>query len=841
MKAIRVGCFALSVACLSIAPGRSGGVFAQSSADDAMLADLEERTFDWFWEATNPDNGLAPDRGPPPSACSVAALGFALTAYPIGVERGYISRDQATARVLTTLQFLFDAPQGAGTTNVTGYHGFFYHFLELETGARVSNTELSSVDTAWLMMGVLFCQSYFDDPGADETEIRTLADAIYRRVEWSWMVARPPVLCTGWQPSSGYLPYDYRGYSEAMGLYLLALGSPTHPIDAEAWTAWTATYDWADFHGQEHVNFGPLFGHQFSHAWIDFRDIQDAYMRTRGIDYFENSRRAAYAQRAYAIDNPGGWSGFSENIWGLTACDGPANVTVSVNGTSREFRTYNARGAADNYLVDDGTIAPTAAASSLPFAPEIALPAIRAMRENYGGAIYDAYGFVDAFNPTFTFTSVSLEQGRIEPGVGWVDTQHLGIDQGPILLMLENYRSGFVWAVMQRNPYIVAGLRRAGFSGGWLDGPPSIREQPANAAADPGGTIALGVAPSGLSPFSYQWFKDGVPIDGATAARLSVSDATLDDAGAYRVRVSNENGSIDSAVANVVIHATPARLVNLSTRGYVGTGNNALIAGCATGGAQPQTVLIRAVGPTLAQFSIDPGSLLADPVVSLRDAGGNAVGYNNNWGAQPDAMAVQAAFTLTGAFPLPEGSLDAALLYDAPANHRFTSVVGGAAGGTGVAIVEIYALHDATDAGLVNLSTRGFVGTGDAVLIMGLYLGDGGSRRLLIRGIGPTLNSVAPGLQPLLADPLLIVRRAKDGSEVARNNNWGDSTPNDVETVAAQVGAFPLESSSHDAALILTVPPSVIGEADRGYTIELRDANGGTGIALAEIYEVPSG
>ena len=225
------------------------------------------------------------------------------------------------------------------------------------------------------------------------------------------------------------------------------------------------------------MNFAPLFGHQYSHCWIDFRGIQDAYMRGRGVDYFENSRRATYAQRAYAMANPGRWTGYGETIWGLTACDGPADVTRAVNGERRQFRTYAARGAGADYILDDGTLAPTAAGGSIAFAPEIAIPALKAMRERYGEAIYTRHGFLDAFNPTFTFTDVKLQHGRIVPGLGWFDTQHLGIDQGPILMMLENHRSELVWSVMRRNPHIVRGLRRAGFTGGWLDALAPQREK----------------------------------------------------------------------------------------------------------------------------------------------------------------------------------------------------------------------------------------------------------------------------------------------------------------------------------------------------------------------------
>ena len=436
--------------------------------DEAFLEDLSRRTFDWFWETTNPANGLAPDRGPGQSFASVAAVGFALSAYPIGVERGYITRAEAVERTHATLKFFADAPQGDAPTGMTGHRGFFYHFLDMQNGSRFEKVELSTVDTALFLGGALFCQSYFNRAETADGEIRELVDRIYRRVEWDWAVLRGNLICMGWHPESGFIGADYRGYDEAMLLYILALGSPTHPIRPESWTAFTHDYTWATFHGQEHVNFAPLFGHQYSHAWVDFRGIQDAYMRGKGIDYFENSRRATLAQRAYAMSNPGGWAGYGPEIWGLTACDGPADVTRPFNGRQQVFRTYSARGAGADYINDDGTIAPTAAGGSIAFAPEIAIPALKAMLSRYGEALYTRHGFLDAINPSFTFPDVKLQHGRIVPGLGWFDTQHLGIDQGPILMMLENHRSGLIWDTMRRNAHLMRGLRRAGFAGGWL-------------------------------------------------------------------------------------------------------------------------------------------------------------------------------------------------------------------------------------------------------------------------------------------------------------------------------------------------------------------------------------
>ncbi len=431
--------------------------------------DLEQRTFAFFWETANPNNGLLPDRWPSSWAASIASVGFALTAYPIGVERGYITRTQASDRVLTTLRFFAHAPQGVQESGTTGYRGFFYHFLDMQTGTRWLQREVSTVDTALLLAGMLFCQSWFDRSESRDVEIRELVDTIYARVDWNWMQVRPPLICAGWTPEGGFFADDWTGYNEAMLVYLLALGAPLHAIDGPAWAAWTASYEryWGRFQEFEYLGFAPLFGHQYSHLWIDFRGIADAYMRGRGIDYFENSRRATYAQQAYAIANPGHWRGYGQYCWGLTACDGPASTIQTDQGREISFEAYAARGAGVIDSFDDGTIAPTAALASLPFAPEIVIPTAQQMLLRYGGQIYGKYGYRDAFNPSFQYP-IPLQNGRIVNGMGWVATDYLGIDQGPILGMIANYRNRLIWDTMRTNPYLAKGLRRAGFTGGWL-------------------------------------------------------------------------------------------------------------------------------------------------------------------------------------------------------------------------------------------------------------------------------------------------------------------------------------------------------------------------------------
>ena len=444
---------------------------AALSAEDLAFADtLERRTFHYFWDLSDPRTGLTPDRWPTRSFASVAAMGFALTAYPIGAERGWVAREAAAARTLTTLRFLWTAPQDTARSGATGWKGFYYHFLRPQDGTRFEKVELSSQDTALLLAGVLFAGGWFDGNARAEREIRALADSIYFRVDWTWLQVRPPRLSHGWSPEEGHLPYDWGGYNESMILHVLALGSPTHPVGPEAWQAYTRGYRWGGFEGEEHLNFSPLFGHQYSHCWIDFRGIRDAYMREHGIDYFENSRRATLAQRRYAIRNPGGFADYGENVWGLTACDGPIDSTFRVGGRERTFRTYAARGASLLETVDDGTLSPCAAGGSVVFTPEISIAALRAMKERYGDRVWGAYGFIDAFNPTLK-SGVQVPYGRIDPSLGWFDTDWLGIDEGPILLMLENQRSELVWNVLRRNTHVRRGLLAAGFTGGWLGEP----------------------------------------------------------------------------------------------------------------------------------------------------------------------------------------------------------------------------------------------------------------------------------------------------------------------------------------------------------------------------------
>jgi len=438
-----------------------------SAGDEAFLLEIARRTFNFFRDTTQTDNGLAPDRWPTVSFCSIAATGFALTAWGIGVSRGWMPRKEARERTLTTLRFFANAKQGPDKQGVSGHKGFFYHFLGLNTGTRLGQTELSTIDTALLLGGILFAQSFFDRGNEEEREIRTLAQLIYDRVEWTWPRPRQHFLAMGWHPETGFISADWDSFNESLLLYVLALGSTTHPIEPASWNRWTTTFDraWNAADKDPYIAFPPLFGFQYSHMWIDFRGIRDDYNRERDLDYFENSRRATLAQRDYAIRNPGGWEGYGPNVWGLTACDGPGDFTIVQDGIRRQFYSYSARGPGDR---DDGTLAPTAAAGSIAFAPDIVMPCLREIRARYGRAVFGEYGFWDSFNPSLS-DAQQVQYGRIVQGVCWVGGDYIGIDQGPILGMIENHLTGLVWDVMSRNPNIVRGLQRAGFTGGWLE------------------------------------------------------------------------------------------------------------------------------------------------------------------------------------------------------------------------------------------------------------------------------------------------------------------------------------------------------------------------------------
>jgi hypothetical protein len=424
---------------------------------EAELEKLQHDSFDYFLHETNPVNGLVIDKTASNWPASIAAIGLALASYPVAVERGYMPRAAAAERTLTTLRFFWNSQQSPDP-DATGYRGFYYHFLDIQTGRRAWQSELSTVDSTFLLAGALAAGIYFNQDKPDELEIRKLADSLYLRTDWQWVQNNGATVTHGWTPEGGFLPYRWEGYDEGMLLYTLGLGSPTHPLPESSYTAWASTYKWEQCYGYDYLYAGPLFTHQLSHIWIDFRGIQDAYMREKRIDYFENSRRVTFVQQQYAIENPFKFEGYGEWCWGITASDGPGPETIKVNGIERKFFDYMGRGVP--YGPDDGTLAPWAVVSSLPFAPEIVLPAIDYYINQVKLTETNSYGFKATFNPTYPDKSANPH--------GWVSPWHYGLNIGSIILMIENYRTGLVWQWMRDCPYIANGLCRAGFSGGWL-------------------------------------------------------------------------------------------------------------------------------------------------------------------------------------------------------------------------------------------------------------------------------------------------------------------------------------------------------------------------------------
>jgi len=418
------------------------------------LVKLQKDTYKYFLRS-NSKLGLIPDNSQPNSVCSIAAVGFALSCHCVAVENGFMKRGDAIQRTLKTLRFFWESPQGNEKDKI-GYKGFFYHFLDMKNGRRAGKSELSSIDTAFFLAGALSAARYFNQSTKEEREIRKLCDLLYNRVDWKWMLNGKKTISMGWKPESGFLKNRWEGYCEAIILYVLALGSPTFPIPKKSYTAWLKTYKWKKIYDIEFLYAGPLSLHQLSHIWIDFRGIQDEYMREKGINYFENTRRATYIQQQYAIHNQKKFKGYGKNCWGITATDGPGPANQKVSGKRIKFYDYRARRVP--YGPDDGTLSPRAAISSLPFAPEIVIPAMGHFKANYPH-LSGKYGFKSSFNLTF----------KSSPDTDcWISKDYYSLDQGCIVLMIENYRTGFFWQLMRSCPYIIAGLRKAGFTGGWL-------------------------------------------------------------------------------------------------------------------------------------------------------------------------------------------------------------------------------------------------------------------------------------------------------------------------------------------------------------------------------------
>ena len=430
------------------------------ATESELLDNLRRAIVDYYLTESNPQNGLIADRNEPGSPSSIAAVGMGLSVYIVAVVRGILSRADAVDRTLALLRFLDSSHQGP-EPNATGYKGFYYHFLDMQTGRRTIECELSTVDTAIMMAGILTAASYFTANDEKEIELRKLADSLYRRVDWQWALNEGTTISHGWKPESGFLPYRWdTGYSEAIILYALALGSPTFPIDPQGYKEWISTFEWKKVYDIEYLYAGPLFIHQMSHLWLDFRGIHDDFNRKVGIDYFENSRRATLIHRQYGIENPLKFAHYSEYGWGLTASDGPGPAVLEVNGVQRTFFGYEARGAP--FAPDDGTISPWAVATSVPFAPEIVVKTMRHIIERLRSLGRSPYGgFVTSFNPTYPDASSNLH--------AWTSPWIFGLNEGPILMMIENYHTELIWNAVRRCPYIVKGLQRAGFRDGWLD------------------------------------------------------------------------------------------------------------------------------------------------------------------------------------------------------------------------------------------------------------------------------------------------------------------------------------------------------------------------------------
>ena len=383
------------------------------SVDDPFLERVEQDSFRYFWETADPTTGLIPDSDRPGSPSSIAAVGFGLTAICIADSRHWVTHDEAYQRVVKILN--------TAATRLKREHGFFYHFVEMDTGARAWDSEVSSIDTALFLAGALMAAEYFHG-----TEVERLAHQLYEDVDWAWMMNGGLLMRMGWRPESGFLDNQWDWYSEGMLAYALAIGSLTHPIAPKTWWYWkrpTGTYGG---YRVVYSYFGSLFTYQFAQAWIDFRHVPDG-----DLNYWDNSINAALANRHFCMDHAGEHATYGEDHWGLTAGDGPTG-----------YKSYGALPA--ETAMHDGTINPYGMVAAVPLVPYLAIPSIKTLYAAYGEKIYGAYGFRAGFN---------LERN-------WWSRNYLGIDQGVSVLMLENYRTGMVWDVFMRSPYIAAWKQR---------------------------------------------------------------------------------------------------------------------------------------------------------------------------------------------------------------------------------------------------------------------------------------------------------------------------------------------------------------------------------------------
>ena len=399
-----------------------GTPYSLTKADDSFLEDLSRRSFMFFWEQASPETGIVRDRARTDGTSvndvgSIAAVGFGLSGLCIAAERAWVPRADAIQRARSTLRVFSE--------KMERHNGWFFHFVNLKTGAREWNSELSSIDTALLLAGVLTVRQCFNS----NAEVVRYADQIYRRVDFRWMLAgHPTLLSHGWKPESGFLTHRWSHYCELMILYLLAIGSPTHSIPADSWYAWSRPE--MTFQEYRYISGSdPLFVHQYSHAWVDFRGRRE---QKTAMGWFQNSVTATRAHRAFCFSLSREFPGYTEHIWGITASD------------SR--KGYVAWGGPPRHPAIDGSVVPAAAAGSLMFTPEISLPAVREVHRRFGEKVYGRYGFADAFHPTS----------------GWVNPDVIGINLGITLLSAENLRTGAVWNWFMRNGEIRTALDRAG-------------------------------------------------------------------------------------------------------------------------------------------------------------------------------------------------------------------------------------------------------------------------------------------------------------------------------------------------------------------------------------------
>lgn len=430
--------------------------FLLKDAENELLDDLQKRTFSYFLTYVSEHTGLIADTNKPGSPASIAVTGFGLGCYIAGIHRDLITRQEAAMRTQKILSFFYHAPQSNQPVS-TGYKGFYYHFLDMHTGLRAGNCELSTIDTAILICGILAARNYFTQENAIEDDIRQMADVIYNRVNWQWALNKKESFVHGWKPKQGFLKYRWNsGYSEAHILYILAIGSDSFPVDASCYTNWAAGFEWVKIYEAEQFYAGPLFIHQSSQVWLHLHEIYDKQNRYRQTDYFTNSAVATNMQQKYAIHNPKNFNGYGKHIWGFTACDGPGPKRKMYNNRRQVFYDYKARAAP--FGPDDGTICPWAMITSLPFAPELVLDCL--MQKNTAHPSLPKY--FQNLESSYNLSFLTNEKQT------WISLKQFGLNLGPAMIMIENYRSGLLWDIMKKSHIVINGLKRSGFTGGYL-------------------------------------------------------------------------------------------------------------------------------------------------------------------------------------------------------------------------------------------------------------------------------------------------------------------------------------------------------------------------------------